>query len=229
MTSTSPPADAGVHVARWTLVRRWAPTLAVWLVALVVLAVAGVGIRANTSVGEMGSTAELPLLPSDTRLPKLARPTSPTESVLVWNRYSTSKSYVTEVTPISVVEGKMSDFRLADPTEVGGMRVFYITYRLTYLRGTAIPGYPDIRLQVMPGKQKAVLPPNGLKDWNQSPCQVPQLRRGFAFGEGTTLTMCSISFVPPGEPTRMMQIEPRMKAGQALSQPNDVRWPLRVS
>jgi hypothetical protein len=224
MTSTSPPATA-----RRALVRRWGPTLVVWLVALVVVAVAGAGIRANTSVGEVGSTTEVPLLPSDTRLPKLARPTSLTEPVVVWNRYSTSKSYVTQVTPVSVVEGKMADFRLADPTEVGGMRVFYITYRLTYLRGAAVPGYPDVHLQVMPGKQKPVLPPNGLKNWNQSPCQVPQLRRGFAFGEGTTLTMCSISFVPAGEPTRMLQIEPRKNAGLVLSQPNDVRWPLRLS
>ena len=115
------------------VVRGWVVPIALWLVAALVLGFATVGVRANSRTGILGSTREVPLREADVKLPSPVRATSMQQPVLVWSHFSSSKAYLTEVAPVSVTEGKMSDFNLADPGEVAGMRVFYVVYTLSLI------------------------------------------------------------------------------------------------
>lgn len=211
----------GLRSAPW-----WLPAALTWLAALLVLAVVAQTFVANSRLGQAGSSEELPLgpVPSGGAL----RPTSMTTPVVVVSRYSTSKRFKAEVTPVSVVEGDVGDLNLANPAAVAGMRVFYVTWTVRYLGGYAVPGDPNIALRLPPGPQGTPLLPNGMKNWNPTSCQPPRLRPDFTFGKGTTLTVCRVNLARPGDPVSTLQLEPGYK-GVILNQPHDVRWPVQAS
>lgn len=206
---------------------RWLVPLVLWLAAALVLALAAAGIRANTSQGLPGNPATTPVRADQWPTQNQARPTTLTSPVVVAVQHSTSKRYLVEITPVSVTPGSLDDFNLADPAEVAGARVFEIRYTVRYLGGDVIGTLPEIKLRLLPGAEPPINPPNGMKNWNQSDCRAPELRRGFAFGRGTTLELCQLSFVRAGEPTTTLQLEPVVTGRTPRAVPNDVRWPTR--